>query len=141
MIGGKYIMKYLKITLGVFVIAMVLSVTGVQAQVVKLVDITIPTLSKTYIKKAAKTGFNTQYIKKTKCNDDVSGDGRAILAGLHETTGNGHPDGDPAWVTATLNNKISFGVRSQNAGSWNLYLKSNKSLLTTASFWGEWTVD
>lgn len=134
-------MKYLKVTVSLFVVALVLSMTGVQAQVVQLIDITIPTLSGNYMKKAEKFGFNTQYIKKTKCTDDFSGDGRAILAGLHQTTGNGNLDGDPAWVTATENVKVSFDAKSKNAGSWNLYLKSNKSLLTTASFWGEWTVD
>ena len=134
-------MKYLKVTMCLFIMALLVSATGIQAQVVSLVDITIPSLSKTYTKKAAKTNFNVQYIKKTKCKDDLSGDGRVILAGLHETTGNGHPNGDPAWVTTEDNKKVSFGTKSQEAGSWNLYLKSKKSLLTTTSFWGEWTVD
>lgn len=77
-------------------------------------------------------------IKELSGTDDISGDGRAIKAGLHRTTDTTE---DPDWVTATEGKKAQFDSYSQEMGSWNLYLKSKKSLPTTASFWGEWTVD
>lgn len=135
-------MKYLKITMALLMASVVLTVVNTQAQAVQLTDVTIPAFSGTTIaKKAGKNGFNTQYIKKTKCTDDLSGDGRVIKAGLHETTGNANPNYDPAWVIASPNTNVAFDYRSQETGSWNLYLASQKSLITTASFWGTWTID
>lgn len=135
-------MKYLKITLSFLMFSLVLTFFNASAQDVNLVDITIPSFSATTIaKKAGKSDFNTQYIKKTRCTDDISGDGRVIKAGLHETTGNAHPNGDPSWVIASPNQKVAFDYRSKEAGSWNLYLASQKWFVTTASFWGTWTVD
>lgn len=135
-------MKYLKITMSLFAVALVFSIFNAQAQVVYLEDITIPIFSGVVTaKSAAKTGFNTQYIKKTKCTDDISGDGRVINAGLHLTTGNGNPNNDPSWVEAKPNQNVAFNSKSTQAGGWELYLASNKSLVTTASFWGQWTVD
>ncbi|MDD3341768.1 MAG: hypothetical protein PHN72_06250 [Bacilli bacterium] len=134
-------MKYLKVTLGLFAVALCVSLFNVQAQVKKMVDITIPIFSREYMTKGYKSTYSYQYIKKTKCQDDVSGDGRTIIAGLHETTGSANPNYDPARVIAAPNQDVQFDNNSKRMGSWNLYLNSQKSLPTTASFWGTWTID
>ena len=106
-------MKYLKVTLGLFAVTLCVSIFNVQAQLKELVDITIQMFSIEYMTKGTKATDSYQYIKKTKCKDDVSGDGRAITAGLHETTGNANPNYDPARVVATLNQDIKFDNNSR----------------------------
>lgn len=48
---------------------------------------------------------------------------------------------DSPWVEAKTNKKVSFGAKSETIGIWRLYLQSRKSLPTTATFSGEWTID
>lgn len=135
-------MKYLKITLGLFAISTILLLCDAQASDIHtLKDIKIKILSGHTIIKEAKLGFNEQFVKKTGCIDDISKDGRAIEAGLHLTTDSANPNGDPAWKEVPQGKKVGYGTNSQKPGSWNLYLRSKKSFLTTATFNGEWYID
>ena len=132
-------MKYWKITLTAFIATFIFAVYNANAQTLSLVDITIPSFKGTYMtSQQDKWDTNTQYIKKTECTDDLSGDGRAILAKVH---GMFAGMSDSSWVTATKNQNVSFGSNSQTIGGWKLYLQSNKNLITTASFWGVWTIN
>ena len=133
-------MKYLKGSLAIFAIAFVFSVINVNAkQTLTLKDITIPIFSGTYLSTQANKDIdNLQYIKKTSCVDNLSGDGRVILA-----KADGMLTGmkDSAWVEAKPNTNVSFGSNSKTIGLWRVDLKSNKSLPTTATFNGVWTID
>lgn len=134
-------MKYLKATLALFIVTFMFAVMNANAntQKVTLTDITIPILKGTYVSSQEDKEFtNTQYIKKTKCKDDVSGDGRVILARVKAMFSN--VDGSE-WVEAKPKKNIAFDDESKKIGGWKLWLQSNKNLLTTASFWGEWTVN
>ena len=133
-------MKYLKVTLGLFIVTMIAASINIQAEVKQLVDVTIPVFTIEYMTKGTKSTDAYQYIKKTQCTDDISGDGRAITAGLHETTGSGNPNYDPARVLVGYSN-VSFDNNSRYMGSWNLYLRSQKTFPTTASFYGTWTLN
>ncbi len=132
-------MKYLKITLSVFIATFIFAVYNAAAQTLTLINVTIPALKGTYMtSQQDKYNTNTQYIEKTECTDDLTGDGRAIIAKVH-----GMFAGmvDSSWVNTPKNQNVSFGSNSQSIGGWKLYLQSNKNLITTASFWGIWTID
>ena len=132
-------MKYLKVTLALFVATFLFAVINAKAQVVTFSDITIPAFKGIYqSKQQDKYGNNLQYIKKTKCTDDWSGDGRVILSKLNGLLAG---NDDTAWVVAEPNKNVSFGSKSKTMGAWKLWLESNKNLMSTASFWGTWTVN
>ena len=129
-------MKYLKTTLVLFIATFVFALGNVEARVVHIAGITIPVFKGTYMSSQQnKSVDNLQYIKKTSCTDNLSGaiDARAhgMLAGMT----------DSPWVEAKPNQKVSFGANSKTIGIWKLYLQSRKSLPTTATFSGEWTID
>lgn len=135
-------MKYIKITLGIFTLALIFSVFNINASTIRTVIVTIPAFSQpSTLTKEFKYTESYQYIKKTKCVDNSSGDGRVIIANLHLTTDNANPNYDPSPVEAAPNTNVRFDNYSKQMGSWNLSLRSNKWLLTTASFEGQWTVD
>jgi hypothetical protein len=137
-IHKEVIMKYLKSTLILFMATFIFAAYNVSAQTVTLNDVTILSFRGTTLaSKSFKSGQNVQKIRKTSCTDDLSGDGRVVLAGLHATTAGAN---DPSWVTVGYSN-TSFNNNSKSMGSWNLNLQSNKNLPTTASFWGVWTVN
>lgn len=132
-------MKYLKIAFALFVVTFVFSLVNVKAQVVSLAGITIPSFKGTYMSSQRTKNYdNLQYIKKTSCIDDVSGDGRVIDARTHGMLAGMN---DSAWVEAKPNTNVSFGSNSETIGIWKLYLQSRKSLITTATFSGQWTID
>lgn len=132
-------MKYLKVTFLAFVVAFGFSVVNANARTLVLQDVTIPSFSGIYsTNEHVKGNENLQYIQKTGCTDDLTGDGRVILSKVHGTlTGMN----DSNWVEAKPNQNISYGSNSRTVGNWKVYLKSNKSLATTASFWGVWTIE
>lgn len=121
---------------------MIFSFFNASALTIKNVKVTIPSFSQpSALTKEFKYTESYQYIKKTKCVDNASGDGRVIIANLHLNTDNANPNYDPSPVEAKANTNIRFDGYSKQMGSWNLTLRSNKWLLTTASFEGQWTVD
>lgn len=132
-------MKYLKYSFSVMLIAVSMAMFNVNVEsfVYKIVDIKIPALSKSWTSRWQYKETNSlQYIKKTKCTDDLSGDGRVILVAVKNTSTNTNSD----VVEANPNIKVAI-PNSQNVRTNVLYLQSNKSLPTTAIFSGEWTVD
>ena len=132
-------MKYLKTTLVLFIATFVFAIVNVKAQVIGIVGITIPSFKGTYMSSQRDKSYdNLQYIKKASCRDDFSGDGRVIDARAHGLLAGMK---DSPWVEAKSNQKVSFGANSKTIGLWRLYLQSRKSLPTTATFSGEWTID
>lgn len=132
-------MKYLKVTSVFFIVAFIFALVNVKAQVITVAGVTIPIFKGTYMSsQRTKSIDNLQYIKKVSCRDDFSGDGRVIDARVHGMLAG---MGDSSWVEAKSNTKVSFGSKSETIGIWKLYLQSRKSLPTTATFSGEWTIE
>ena len=132
-------MKYLKVTFSVFITALVLSTFNVKALVVQIKDVKIPILSGIYMtSQQDKWDTTEQKVKKTKAVDNSSGDGRAISAKVHGMF-SGMPSTD--WKSIPQNKVVALGSDSARIGGWKLYLRSDKKLLTTATFSGEWTVE
>lgn len=132
-------MKYTRITLFLFLCSTVFAIINVSAQYVSFADITIPSFKQEYHStQHDKQTYSTQYLKKITCTDDLSGDQRAVQGKIH-----GMFAGMSAsnWIDAPQNVNVSFGSISQVKGGWKLFLKSKNTFVTTASFWGTWTVD
>lgn len=75
-------MKYLKTTIAIFVVAICLSMTGINASTYFVIQgIKVPILSNSWMSKEAQKGDDgqEQKIKKVSCTDDISGDGRVLL--------------------------------------------------------------
>ena len=132
-------MKYLKITLAVFVVTLCLGAVGVNAtQYTQLVNIKLPIRSGIFTSKQVDKGDDweyTQRVKKTSAKDNLTGDGRAfrgwsrgMFAGMITTE----------WKELPQGQNIDFGSGTEVEGGWKLRLKSNKSLLTTATVSVNW---
>lgn len=128
-------MKYIKYSVVLFVCALVLSAFGVDAQSVAI-NATIPWFSNSVLVKdhVDKEEIGIQQVKKTSCTDNVSGDGRVILA---ETYSYFDPAGVSGWIEVPYSYN-NWGDKNSFTGQFRLMLKSNKSLPTTASFSGSW---
>lgn len=132
-------MKYLKITVSLFAVTLVLSLVGVSAETYNINNIKIPIFSGVYTTaEKAKMNFNNQYVKKTKAVDDWSGDGRAISAKVHGKLTGMY---DTAWTSIPQNKNVMLDNNSTVPGSWELKLRSDKSLASTATFSGVWTIE
>ena len=137
-------MKYLKITLTIFIVTFALVTVSANAindnpVVVAINDITIPTLRKTWTSEQfLKYNNTTQFVTETDCIDKVSGDGRAIEGNAISLL---HGVGSTGFKELPKGKKIDMGEVSKNMGNWKLQLRSKKSFVTTASFWGIWLVD
>ena len=132
-------MKYLKITMTVFAITLCLAVFGVSArEYTQLIDITIPIWSGSFKSEQVDKDDDweyTQKVKKTAATDDVSGDGRAI-SGKIQGMFSGMITTD--WKSLPQGSNINFGSGTEVEGGWKLHLKSDKSLLTTATASFNW---
>lgn len=130
-------MKYLKYSVLLFVCALVLSVFGVNAKNVA-VNVTIPIFSQSILAKdhVNKEESGIQQIKKESCVDNVSGDGRVVLA---QTYSYYDPVGPSGWIEVPYS-YANWGNKNSSTGQFRLILKSNKSLPTTASFSGTWKI-
>lgn len=132
-------MKYLKGTLVLFVATFLFAVTDVKASVLGLAGVEIKAFGASYISPQKEKYNDTyQYVKKVNCLDDFSGDGRAIMA---KVQGMYAGMSDSSWVEATKGANVSLGSNSRSIGGWRIWLKSKKSLPTTATFVGEWTYE
>lgn len=127
-------MKYLKITMALFAITFCLASAGVNAtEYTQLVNIKIPSWSNSFISNQVNKGDDWQYtqkVKKMSTKDDWSGDGRAIsgkiqgmFSGMITTS----------WKSLPQGSNINFGSGTEVEGGWKLWLKSDKSLLSTAT--------
>ncbi len=130
-------MKYIKYSVLLFVCALVLSVFGVNAKNVA-VNVTIPIFSQSILAKdhISKEESGIQQIKKESCVDNVSGDGRVVLA---QTYSYYDPVGSSGWIEVPYS-YANWGNKNSWIGQFRLTLKSNKSLPTTASFSGTWKI-
>ena len=131
-------MKYLKITMALFAITLCGSLMGVDAtQYTQLINITIPSWSANFISQQVDKGDDWTYnqkVKKTAAVDTVSGDGRALSA---------RPVGLLAGMGSVGYKKIPQGSNvefpdTSTQGPWKLYIKSDKSLLTTVKASVNW---
>ena len=141
--GGK--MKYLKATMALFVATLCLGLVGVSArQYTQLINIKIPAFSGEFISKQVDKGDDwnlTQKVKKTSISDDWSGDGRAIEGRIQ---GMFHGMITTGWKNLPQGSNIDFGSGTEVQGGWKLWLKSTKTLPSTAtgSFnWDLGTID
>lgn len=131
-------MKYLKITLALFVGSLCLSLSGVQAtQYIQLSNVDIPWFKGIFTSKQVDKGDWTynQKVKKISAVDKLSGDGRAIegriiglLAGMNST----------GWQELPQGKNIDFGEDTKVQGGWKLQLRSIKSLATEAKVIVNW---
>lgn len=133
-------MKYLKITMVLFVIMLCLGTIGVNAtQYTQLIDITIPVFSGVFVSKQVDKGNDflyTQKVKKTAIQDDLSGDGRAVKGSIRGYySGTFEPTG---WIDLPLNSIVDFGEGTISQGAWQLQLQSTKWLPTTATASFDW---
>lgn len=134
-------MKYLKCSILIFVVALICSSFGVGAsQIYHYANITIPRFKGTWVSpEHIKQTSSYQYAKKTGCVDDVSGDGRVIIGKTYKKTGSG--PANSSWKEVTYSG-VNWGTENNYIyDTYSLWLQSNKSLATTASFTGSWTVD
>lgn len=127
-------MKYLKGTMALFIVTLFLGIAGVNArEYTQLINITIPRFRGNFVSKQVDKGNDwefTQKVKKTAISDDLTGDGRAIegsiqgmFAGMITTD----------WKNLPHGSNIDFGEGTEVQGGWKLWLRSTKSLPTTAT--------
>lgn len=131
-------MKYLKVTLLAFIVALCLCLSGVNAtQYLKIRGIKVKSFQAAWISEQIDKDFdgNNQKVKKISCNDDVSGDGRAIMGNIKSMFGNGASTGYKDLPQGT---NVNFGSGTSEAGGYKLLIKSTKSLLTTATAGVNW---
>lgn len=133
-------MKYLKYSLGIFAFAITLSTLGVNADTVNIVNVKIPILSRAYTNAQIKETNSTQYIKKTSCTDDLTGDGRVIIAAVKNYSHLNTQYENSTPVEASPNTNVAM-PKSNKSGNVTLFLQSKKNLPTTATFNGIWTID
>lgn len=132
-------MKYLKITMIIFILATIFSLYNASAAVINFADITIPVFSGRYMSsERQKDNNNQQYMKKIDCTDDISGDGRAIIARTYSPYSN---IGYSSWIELPKNSNVTWGNENKTISGYKLQLQSQKSLPTTASFYGTWTLN
>lgn len=113
--------------------------SGVNAFVVDLRDITIPIFSREWISGiATKQNWSVQSVMKTRCTDDVSGDGRSILARTYAMYGGANYS---PWIKVPQGSYANWGNNNADLRDYRLNLMSEKSLITTASFYGVWNLN
>ena len=134
-------MKYLKVTLAIFVASFIFGMYNANAsETVTQIEITIPSFQGTYSSNQKQKWSNAnQWAIKTECKDKVSGDGRAIkgrVQGMISETKT------TEWIMLPLNEWKKFDSPQANSiGLWRLQLKSNKWLATEARYTGVWQYD
>ncbi|MBS7020855.1 MAG: hypothetical protein KH135_03160 [Firmicutes bacterium] len=132
-------MKYLKYTCIAFIASLALSCAGVNALVVGLYNVQIPILGNIWTSGIeTKQNWGIQEVMKTDATDNVSGDGRVILARTYEMTGGGNYS---SWITVPKGSWANWGNYNADKDQYRLQLKSQKNLITTASFYGNWSIN
>lgn len=136
---GGYNMKYLKITVTIFVLTTIFAIYNANAAVLGLANIKIPAFSAIYTSSEhAKDTNNQQYIKKIDCTDNISGDGRVILARTYSPyAGVGYS----SWIETPKGSNATWGSQNTTIAGYKIQLKSNKSLPTAATFYGTWNLN
>lgn len=133
-------MKYLKITMTLFVITLFVSLVGVNATTYFTInDITVPAFSANWTSKQGNKGDdgNQQKIKKISCVDNVSGDGRALSGRVLILFGSG---GSTGYKSIPQGTNVAFGSSTVEMGAYKIQIRSDKSLLTTAKASVNWDI-
>lgn len=135
-------MKYLKITMAAFAIALCLSLVGVNATAYYTIrGIKIPAFSVAWTSEQVDKGFDDEYqqrVKKISCTDNLSGDGRAISGNIFGLLSNNSIS--TGYKSLPDGKNISFGTATIAPGAWKLQLKSDKWLATTATADVNWDI-
>lgn len=132
-------MKYVKITVMLFAVSLLLGMTGVDAaEYTQLVNVKIPAFSNMFISQQVDKDDDWQYTQKVKqlsVSDDWSGDGRRLEASLQGvftgmiTT---------SWRELNQGYNVEFGTGTEVQGGWRLRVRSIKSLMSTATASFDW---
>lgn len=131
-------MKYLKISIFVFLGSIALAVSGINAMVLAVDGLVLPIMQGYAVYgDAAKDNNGYHRVKKIDCFDDLSGDGRVVVGRIQSLTSSG---GVSSEHELPKNEWYQF-EEFQNSGSFNLQVRSKKFLITTASFYGTWQLD
>lgn len=132
-------MKYLKITLGAFIISLCLCLTGVNAtQYLKIRNITIKSFKAEWWSQQVDKGWDGEYhqkVKKISAKDKVSGDGRAIEGKILKLLGRGE---STEYKTLPQGTNVDFGDGTVEAGGYKLAIRSKKWLATDAIVGVNW---
>jgi len=126
-------MKYFKISFSVFFFALLLAVTNVNAEVHGFFGVTVKRFSAPYTSNAyTKVDTGTQFLFETKCTDDLTDDDRTVQSRLYRVVTPIYT----SWITAVKQDYVYYNSTSQTVTDWKFILKSKKSLITTATFYG-----
>ena len=133
-------MKYLKITVLAFFITLVLSSVGVNATMYTISELKIPIASG-----LATSGQVTKYdsggyhmLRKFECKDNITGDQWAIMGYIRDLVGGGNVSVRKELVKGQ---NVVFDSYTTGAGTFYTAYFSKKTLPTTATYWGYWTID
>jgi len=130
-------MKYLKMTMTMFVCTFLFTVMGVNAADVGITldKVQVPKLNSVYSSSAkGKSTWNKQYIYKTKAYNNSNQKNVDILARVTPQTAGMQSS---SWVTTQQSKDTYFNDNSAQPGSWKVQLK-NKTNNITSSFFGVW---
>ncbi len=131
-------MKYLKRTILLFIMTLVLSSIGVNAKTYAITQLHIPIKSAPAFSEAVeKDTFSTyQMLQKDTCTDNLTHDERAINGYIMALTAG---PGNSSARSLPKGKQIVFTDYSQAAGTYRSVYMSNKSLYTAATYWGVWS--
>lgn len=133
-------MKYVKITMVLFLFTAIFATFNVSATVVAITDFTIPRGSN-----PAATGnynkdnFSYQYATKTTCTDSLSGNEMAVQGNVYSVN-YGRYSG---WKSLPKGQSVQLTTDNSNShpGTYKLNLKATNSFVTTGRFYGAWNLD
>lgn len=129
-------MKYLKITVTIFVFTICFAFCNAHAEefgVTGYVGINLKNLSQsTTIDKKDKSTYSYQSAKKNSAIDSLSGDERAVQAKVTNSS----------WIDLPKGQTVSWKeALTYYSGTYTHYVKLKKSTLSTASYYGWWYWD
>lgn len=132
-------MKYLKVTMIAFILSLVLGLSGVNATAyVQIVHVKIPIFGGKFISKQVDKGSDFTYSQKVKLtyvSDDLTGDGRVLLGSIFHLV---QTYGGTDYKQLVYMQNVDYGDSTKEPGPYKLYVKSKKSLPTTATASFDW---
>ncbi len=133
-------MKYLKITVLAFFVTLVLSSVGVNATMYTITELKIPInnglATSNQVVKYDAGGYHM--LNKFDCKDNISGDPRAIIGYIRALVGGGNVSVRKELPKGT---NVVFDSYTPDSGTFYTVYYSKKTLPTSATYWGFWTVD
>lgn len=132
-------MKYLKITLLIFIGTLFFAGTGVLAKSYTFTQVSVPALSKTTdVATSIKENTSDQKFEKVACRDTLSGDDRAVEVRTYSYS----LDRVNYWVKVPSDKvvNISNGLHDE-PGQYTLQARTESSKITGCKFSGTWNLD